>query len=639
MRGVAGAPRRLPLRRDPLFWLLAIGTLAFYVRLLQAPGIDYRFWWFYLDEGYRLYPSLRLLRGESLFRDMFTAYPPLSYYLHLLAYWLLGVKVSSVRIVLIASQLATTTLAYALARHVMNRWFSLFAALLTVAYGVQWLNMGFTGWYVLPPLLGAMILLVRWTERGDAGRREPFLAGCLAGLAIAIKLRDGVWIAIGCALSILVLRILRDFEPGRGRPRIFNPLYAAHLLLPALVVWTLGAHVTADRALLFLAPNAALVLALLIRQTWGTSEIRPRVAALLADLAVLGGGVLVVTVPWVAYFLWAVGPDTLWSSLVRVPLAMSERMVHWSMSFTPFGAPISLAVALAGAGAALLAAAGPSRWRGAAAGVLCAAALLLPLVLWKDPMLWRTVLLAMLPVASGIALLEAGRHWRRPPPVSRAVLVLGIFNGTTIMTLFPWTDLSHWRWASAPAMVLIAFAASRLHRALARCVLPLRAGVVVVQCALLALWAAAALSALDTSRAVKLGRSASGDLPILRDDLMQTQQVVDFIERHVPAGGYVLEVPGSLYCFLSGRRQAARLDYFFVLDAGIWDEDREIEAIRRHDPTYALVRIDAQQWREAFPKVSAFVDDAFEPDGRVGRVEILKKRIVPGAAAPAHRGG
>jgi hypothetical protein len=85
-----------------------------------------------------------------------------------------------------------------------------------------------------------------------------------------------------------------------------------------------------------------------------------------------------------------------------------------------------------------------------------------------------------------------------------------------------------------------------------------------------------------------------------------------------------------LYCFLTGRRQAARLDYFFVLDAEIWDEEREIAAIHSHDPTYALVWAGSANWRKAFPKLSKFVDATFEPHEKLGMVEVLKKRATGG---------
>ena len=550
--------RRLPVLRDPLFWVLAVVTFAFYLRLLSTSGVPYGGPWIYIDEGYRLYTSLRLLHGETLFRDMFTAYPPLSYYLHLLAYEALGVKVSAVRIVLILSQLATTTLTYALARRIMSRWFSLFAALLTVAYGIQRHNMGYAGWYVLPPTLGAAMFLMRWIESGETRRRELLVVGGLAGLAIVVKLRDGAWLAIGCALSILVLRILRDFEPGRGRARFFNPLYAAHLLLPVLVLLMLGESITPERGLLFLAPNAAASLAILIRQNWGTTGIRPAVRELVADLGAFGAGLFALTAPWVAYFLWRVEARVLWAGLVTIPVALRDRMNVWAIDLDPLGPGLSMAVAVVGAAAALLVVWGSVRWRVAAATILGLATLSLPIILWKQPAIWvETLIFAMLPLASGIALLYAGRHWRQPSAQVRSVLVVGLLNGTTLMNLHPWTDFNHWLWASTPAMLLVAFGASRLHRAMAACVLPLRACVIVSQCALLAVWAMPEVNAVRGTDATKLRDTTRGDVPMEPASARQTQRVIDFVNRHVPEHAYILEIPGSLYCFLTGRLQAA----------------------------------------------------------------------------------
>ncbi len=110
----------------------------------------------------------------------------------------------------------------------------------------------------------------------------------------------------------------------------------------------------------------------------------------------------------------------------------------------------------------------------------------------------------------------------------------------------------------------------------------------------------------------------------------QTQQVIDFINQHVPAGGYVLEIPTSLYCFLTGRRQAARLDYFYVINGTIWDEQQEIETIRNHDPKYAIVREGLSEgWRKDFPQVSSYVDATYKPYLKLETAMILKKRDAP----------
>ena len=53
-----GVPSRL--RRDLVFWLLAALTLVLQAYLVRYQSLPYQVSWVYLDEGYRLYPPVRL---------------------------------------------------------------------------------------------------------------------------------------------------------------------------------------------------------------------------------------------------------------------------------------------------------------------------------------------------------------------------------------------------------------------------------------------------------------------------------------------------------------------------------------------------------------------------------------------------
>ena len=617
--------------RDPVFWGLAILTLVVHIRFLFTQGMDYRFWWIYLDEGYRLYPSLRLLRGEELFRDMFTAYPPLSFYLHKIAYALLGVKVSSVRIVLISSQLATTLCAYALARYLMNRWFALFAALFTIAYGIIQANMGYSGWYVVPFMLSAMLFLFRWIRSDCANKRELLGVGLAAGLVIATKLKDGCWVTIGCLVAILAVHVLKDFVPGRGRLNRFNPLYAGHLLLPVVVVLMLGGNsISPGRLVFFLLPNLLLCAALLIRQLFFTREVHTRVGELMAEILIFLGGIAVVTLPWLLYYIFSVGPDLLWKHLVVIPMALKLRMNFWQLSFLPTEWAVCGVVVTAVL--VIFSTLGPSRWRGLFLLFLTVWMLIIPVAAWFGPSpwmnnLWTASLLVMPALASGLAVLYAAVHLQQPGPRVQVVMVLGVMNGVLVMTLHPWTEFTHWLWTCAPAFIIFSFAASRLYDILAKRAIHLHWVVVAALCAILAYSMTMVINNVRGAMPiVRLRNSPSGDIPMNPVSASQIQLIIDFVNQNVPEDGYILEIPGSLYSFLSGRRQAARLDYFFVLDGILWDEERELALIRRHNPRVALVRMGLPDWHTAFPKITNYVVNNYVPYGRVGQVWILKRR-------------
>jgi hypothetical protein len=241
---------------------------------------------------------------------------------------------------------------------------------------------------------------------------------------------------------------------------------------------------------------------------------------------------------------------------------------------------------------------------------------------------WQAARFVLLPFASGFALSYVTLHWRRPDPRAQAVLVLAAMNGALTMTLYPWTDFMHWLWCWTPALLLATFALAHLHTILADRAIPLRWLVI------LAMWTTLVASAQPMSAALRdldgahrLRASGSGDVAILGID--QVQPVVDFINANVEPGGYILEIPGSLYAFLTGRRQAARLDYFFLLDGTLWDESREIAAIKRHAPRFAFLMRGTSIWEWFFPKVTRFVQKAYVPYAKLGKIDVLELRRRP----------
>src|SRR5574338_11031 len=638
-----------PVARDPVFWGLAAATLAVHLVLLHAPNLPgYHKWWVYIDEGYRLYPPLRLLEGQVLFRDLFTPYPPLSYWLHAAAYEMFGVRISSVRVVLALSQLATTLTSYAIARRLMGRGFATAAALLTVAFGVVRLNMGYSGWYVVPLSMLTVLFLFRYLESEGLRRRELLLAGAFAGLVLATKLRDGAWVVAAGLVSILVWRTFRDFEPGWRRPARFPAAYAAHLLLPLLVLAMLAGssgprehlamevHVLDDvlpeRVALFLLPSLTVSLALLLRQICFRGAVHSRTGLLAAEVAIFGAGVAAITLPWLLYYLRAAGAEALYEQVVTVPMAMKERLVRWYLP------PMRSAFVAAAAGLALVALAAfppADRWRVPAA-VLLGAGLLTATALYAlGAPLAMAGHFVLLPAASGIALLVVCRHWRRPNVFSLQLAVLGVFNGTAAMSLHPWADFNHWLWAAPPAFVIACLAASRAGAAWA----PLRWIAAACVAVIVAVSLQRGFEPVLTAPRAWLRNAPRADVAMDPASARQTQRVVDFVARYVPEDEAILEVPGSFYSFVTGHPQAARLDYFWILDAATWDEAREIETIRRKDPTYAFVREEpfTSDWRALFPAVARFVDASYVPVAKLGYVTVLRKRSSPLAGHPLAR--
>jgi hypothetical protein len=522
----------------------------------------------------------------------------------------------------------------------MSRWFSVVAAMFSVTFGIVRANMGYAGWYIVPLALGATLYLCRWVERGCATRRELVGAGLLAGLAAGMKLRDGVWIATGCAAAIVAIQILRTPASGNERPAVRTSFSWIHLLLPLLIAATLHGTYDTGRVVLFLLPALVLSALLLVRQHAANASPRPSDAGVLIDLGVFGGAVVAVTLGWVVPHVWLAGIDLVWAQMVVLPLGMLPNLLRWETGF--WAGPGAWAVSCGLVAVALwaLTTMGGARSREQAATLLAAGLLLGSLVSlapdWRVGVFCVAAPYVLLPVATGLAVIYVLAHWRRPDTRAQMVFLLAVMNVAMTMTLYPWTDYVHWMWASGPALLLATFTLSRLHVVLARAAAPLRWLVVAATCAALAVSSQPLLAHLwGTDTTGRLRGSPSGDVPI--HDVDRIQPVVDFINEHVPEGGYILEIPGSLYAFLTGRRQAARLDYFYIIDGTLWDEEQEIEAIRRHEPRFAFVRSTQPSWRRSFPRLNQYLNVTYAPYAILPGAVVLERRTTTGRRRTSSR--
>jgi 4-amino-4-deoxy-L-arabinose transferase-like glycosyltransferase len=77
-----------------------------------------RLGWFMEDEGVLYYQYLRVFHGQVPYRDFFTGYPPLVYYLHAWAFGLCGVSIHVIRVVMAMVNALTAAGLYAVTRRV-----------------------------------------------------------------------------------------------------------------------------------------------------------------------------------------------------------------------------------------------------------------------------------------------------------------------------------------------------------------------------------------------------------------------------------------------------------------------------------------------------------------------------------------
>ena len=268
-----------------------------------------RLGWFMQDEGVLYYQYLRVYQGQLPYRDFFTGYPPLLYYVHALAFRLFGISINATRVLTAVVNALTAVGLYAVARRVTTRGLAVIpAALFLVMHPAATAVMIFHNspyplWYALGFTVWGTWALLRALEAGDRARVAAWLvaAGCFGGWTFLSKQNAGIFFLWG-ASGFLVSQTAVEGADPRPEPAtayVLRLLYLAIIPLAALVLIHSYLDVAAVAA--FVLPAAGL--AVLGGRRSSAAAWRERVFRLLC----LAAGVLLSVGPWLAYFAYQIG--------------------------------------------------------------------------------------------------------------------------------------------------------------------------------------------------------------------------------------------------------------------------------------------------------------------------------------------
>jgi len=184
-----------------------------YITLLRKAHI------YVYDEGEIIAPTLRIARGQVIYRDFFTFRPPGLHYLMALIYWLSGFKNTVTETVIILNLALTATFTFALGRMLLgSTLWAFFPALFFLTYGPY-------NWFLLSPhWFSALCLLISiyfLLRHYHGERRLPYLmiSGAFTGSAILMLHPPGMlfWCFVillqsidGIITSQKIKTILRD---------------------------------------------------------------------------------------------------------------------------------------------------------------------------------------------------------------------------------------------------------------------------------------------------------------------------------------------------------------------------------------------------------------------------------------------
>jgi len=195
------APRRAAAAGRPVAILLVMVGTAGYLLRYHNLGLNP------LDEGFALVTGLRVLHGQTPYRDFFSQLSPAVFYTQAGLFRLFGVGILPGRLAMVGVGAAMAGLLYLLARRLLPAPLALLAVALWLPWGIPAWFMPSYSWYAALGTLGTLYCMARYQETA----RSPWLWGCglLLGLTALYKQNAGLYVAAALTTFLLLRPLLR----------------------------------------------------------------------------------------------------------------------------------------------------------------------------------------------------------------------------------------------------------------------------------------------------------------------------------------------------------------------------------------------------------------------------------------------
>ncbi len=301
--------------------------------------------WIPHDEGLLAHAAERVLRGELPHRDFDEVYTGGLTDLHALAFRAFGIKLTSLRIVLLLFSLAFVPAVYAIAARVASPALAALVTALCVAWSLPNYFASLPSWYVLFFATFGTLALLRHLDTGRSG--WLVVAGLCGGLAFLAK-SAGIFYLVAAVLA-LIHREQREVAALTGpRSVVFLCLVGLGVLFAAaLLLVVLSAHPAPADLAHFALPAGALCCLLLFGE-WkhGRAPAAPRLARLTRWLVPLGLGAALPIALLVLPYARSGALGDLWRGIFVLP---QRRVTTAAFPFPPTWsllAPLPYAVLL-----------------------------------------------------------------------------------------------------------------------------------------------------------------------------------------------------------------------------------------------------------------------------------------------------
>lgn len=411
-----------------LVWVLAAAYLP---RFVESGWIPH-------DEGVLAQSAERVLGGELPHRDFDEIYTGGLSYLHAAGFALFGIRLTSIRWVLLGFSLAFVPAVYAIARRLGPPLLAGALTVLALVWSVPNYFTGIPSWYNLFFATFATLATLRWLEDGRG--RWLVAAGACAGLSILVKIA-GVYVIAALVLFLVHHEHLESRRAAADDPR--RPWGLIGVELVAAAIFLCGAIATFARALdpmalvHFVLPGALLagvVIGLEIRHGRGSSTTRAR--RLLQDFTPFAIGI---ATPIVLFLLPYLATGAL-HDVVRGVFVLPTRRFESAAMALP--APGTLVAALPYA-VLLFAPALPQRFERPLAAALAVALAALVAFAGTNRDVYQAIWLGLrplVPLGALVVVAMAGRRDTDPAGVRRREIAFLLVAGASFVSLvqFPY---------------------------------------------------------------------------------------------------------------------------------------------------------------------------------------------------------
>ena len=512
--------------------------------------------WIPHDEGAFAHSAERVLQGELPHRDFDEIYTGGLSYLHALGFELFGVRLTSLRYVLLGFTLAFVPALFALTSRLGPPWLAGALTLLGVVASVPNYFAGVPSWYNLFFATFGTLALVRHLE--DGRRRWLVIAGICGGLSILIKIAGLYFVA--AALLFLVYREQSTSRDLAARAARVWGLVAIEVVGAVAFVVVLLRTFAPSRSVMeivhFVVPGAVLVALLPWREFRdGGGSLAPRVRGLLTLVLPFLAGV---ALP-LAFFVLPYVASGAVGDLIRGLFVLPARRVQAAAMALP--PPYTLTLALPYA--ALLAL--PVLPKLAERILAAALAATLAVVLWKagdDTFVYLSIwwgLRPLVPLAAIAAFVVLARPGStRDAAKHQLVFLFAAVAAMTSLVQFPYAFGIYFCYA-AP-LVMLAIAALVAARPSPRL---LHLVVLAFYLAFAGLWLNRGFIRSIGLRYIPDGQTARLNLPragllVYEDRKLQYEELIALVERHADTD-FIYAAPDvpEMY-FLAARRNPTR---------------------------------------------------------------------------------